>query len=197
MEGGMTLKLDPRAEAVLTFWFGAVNGTTKRDAWFKKDPTFDAEVAKTFGADYERARDGAYDHWQKLPHGALALVLLLDQFPRNMFRDDPRAFATDKKALDVAQHAIAQKFDQEVPPAQRVFFYLPYEHSEDLMLQERAKELNRALPDWEQPGSSYSYAVQHWDVIRRFGRFPHRNAVLGRASTPSEEEFLKTPGSGF
>lgn len=193
----MTVKLDPHAEAVLKFWFGSVNGTAKREAWFKKDPAFDAEIAKNFGKDYERARDGAYDSWQKLPQGALALVILLDQFPRNMFRDDPRAFATDKKALDVAQHAIAQRFDQEVPPTQRTFFYLPYEHSEDLMLQERAKELNRALPDWEQPGSSYSYAVQHWDIIRRFGRFPHRNAVLGRASTSSEEEFLKTPGSGF
>ncbi len=191
------MTLDPRAEAILTFWFGSPNGNTKRDAWFKKDPAFDATIEKKFSEDYVRAHFGAYDAWQKLPLGSLALVLLLDQFPRNMFRDDPRAFATDRKALDVAQHAVAQRFDQEVTPVQRTFFYLPFEHSEDLMLQERAKELNRALPDWEQPGSSYSYAVQHWDIIRRFGRFPHRNAALGRPSTASEEEFLKHPGSGF
>jgi uncharacterized protein (DUF924 family) len=184
----------------LNFWFGAPGSSdfgAKREAWFKKNPAFDAAITAKFGADYQRARAGAYDHWQKTAHGALALLLLLDQFPRNMFRDDPRSFDTDRKALDVALHAVAQGLDKEVTPTERMFFYLPFEHSEDLAMQERSKELTRALPDWEQPGSPYAYAVQHWDIIRRFGRFPHRNAILLRVTSPAEQEFLKAPGSGF
>jgi uncharacterized protein (DUF924 family) len=184
-----------RRAAILEFWFAGKD--TPRDAWFEKDPAFDAEITARFMEDYERARAGDYDSWQDNPKDCLALVLLLDQFPRNMFRDDPRAFATDAKALNVAQHAIAQGFDRAVSPVARLFFYLPFQHSEDKLMQDRSLELHRALPDWDQPGSPFAFAQRHWEIIRRFGRFPHRNAVLGRESTVAESEFLKQPNAGF
>ena len=192
--------MDPRAQAILDFWFGPPSSPyygKAREEWFKKDPDFDAAIRHNFMGDYEQARDGAFDRWQDSPPLCLALVILLDQFPRNMFRDDPRAFATDPKALECARHAVAAGFDRMVGETGRVFFYLPFEHSEDITCQERSVELTRALPDWDQPGSPFQYASRHYEIIRRFGRFPHRNQVLGRTDTPAEAEFLTLPDSGF
>ena len=124
-------------------------------------------------------------------------MILLDQFPRNLFRDDARAFATDAKALDCARHAVAAGFDRQAGDIHATFFYLPFEHAEDMASQERALTLFHALPGWESPGSPYQYARRHWDIIRRFGRFPHRNTALGRTSTAAELEFLALPDSGF
>ena len=191
---------EQRAQAVLDFWFGPPSSPyygKPREAWFKKDPGFDAAILHNFLDDYEKARDGAYDSWQDSAPQCLALVILLDQFPRNMFRDDARAFATDAKALECARHAIAAGFDRKVGETGRMFFYLPLDHSEDLTCQERSMDLTRALPDWDQPGSPFQYASRHFEIIRRFGRFPHRNQILGRANTPAETEFLTLPDSGF
>ena len=190
-----------RRDEILEFWFGSDSDgqlpASFRSEWFKKDPAFDAEITRRFHADYAFASSGGWGEWEDDPLGSLALILLLDQFPRNMFRNDARAYATDARARDVAQHAIAKGFDKERPPAQRLFFYVPFQHSEDKVMQDRGLELHRSLPGWEQPGSPFQYAQRHWDIIRRFGRFPHRNAALGRESTPAELEFLKEPCSNF
>ena len=181
-----------RAEEILRFWFWATD-TTKRDtrAWFVPDAAFDQACTAGFLADHERAAAGALDDWQREPRGTLALILLLDQFPRNMFRGTARAFATDPKALTVAKHAVARRFDSALTPSERVFVYLPFEHSENLGDQDEAVRLFGGLTDQDSSLSAYlKYAEEHRETIRRFGRFPHRNAILGRTSTPEEAEFL-------
>lgn len=190
---------DPHA--VLSFWFDRPAdepGTgNRRKVWFIKKPKFDRQIATHFLDLYEQAAAGRLDHWQTTAEGSLALCLLLDQFPRHLFRGQPQAFATDAKALTIAQGAIAQGFDQQLPPIQRVFFYLPLEHSENLVHQRQCVERFSPLqydPDIE---DFYTYAIKHLQVIERFGRFPHRNQILGRQSTPEEIEFLKQPGSSF
>lgn len=189
----MTESADTRAAEiaqVLDFWFAP--GMAER--WFKTDPAFDAEVRARLGPLHERAAAGELHGWRDSAEGCLALVLLLDQAPRNLFRDAARAFATDAAALELAYHAIARGFDRELPQGRRIFLYLPLEHSEDLADQETCVRLTAALdenPDW------HDYAVQHRDIIARFGRFPHRNAALGRESTPEELAFLEQPGSSF
>jgi uncharacterized protein (DUF924 family) len=190
----------PQPDEILGFWFerSPTEPTTwkYRKAWFSKDPNFDQEIRTRFLPVYEQAAAGELDFWQETAAGSLALVLVLDQFPRNMFRDQPQAFATDEKALAVTKGAIDSGFDQMLPPVQRWFLYLPLMHSEDLSDQNRCVELFDFLatePDVE----SGSYAVRHRDVIQRFGRFPHRNRILGRTNTPEEAEFLKQPGSSF
>ncbi|HEY2227906.1 MAG TPA: DUF924 family protein [Xanthobacteraceae bacterium] len=167
------------------FWRAA--GPSK---WFSKDADFDREIAARFQATHEAAAAGHLSDWEATPDGALALLILLDQFPRNMFRCSARAFATDPLARAVADRAIARGFDARVAAAERVFFYLPFEHSENLADQERSLAL------WRQSGSGEidKYAQIHADIIRRFGRFPHRNAVLGRATTPEERAFLDAGG---
>jgi uncharacterized protein (DUF924 family) len=167
------------------FWRAA--GPSK---WFSKDADFDREIAARFQATHEAAAAGHLSDWEATPDGALALLILLDQFPRNMFRGSARAFATDPLARAVADRAIARGFDTRVADAERVFFYLPFEHSENLADQERSLAL------WRQSGSGEidKYAQIHADIIRRFGRFPHRNAVLGRATTPEERAFLDAGG---
>jgi uncharacterized protein (DUF924 family) len=170
---------------VLAFWRAA-----GPDKWFAKDAAFDADIREMFLATYETAAAGALA-WDGHPEGALALVIVLDQFPRNMFRDSARAFAADPIARTVAAHAIARGFDQKVELAERSFFYLPFEHSEALADQERCIALNRASGD----ADALKWAELHADIIRRFGRFPHRNAVLGRTTTPEERVFLD--GGGF
>ena len=175
---------------VLDFWFAEAN----RQHWFRKSPAFDAEC-RQFEALHERAASGELSAWQNSPEGALALLLCLDQFPRNLYRGSPRAFATDEKARAVADWAVDREFDLRFKEwQQRLFFYLPFEHSEDLDDQHRAVELVRSRCADEEV---FRYAVAHRDVIARFGRFPHRNAVLGRRNTPDEEEYLKQPGAGF
>ncbi|HET6468179.1 MAG TPA: DUF924 family protein [Geminicoccaceae bacterium] len=174
---------------VLDFWFGERASAL----WFEKDPAFDAEIRERFLALVEAAAAGAHDDWLETPEGALALVVLLDQFPRNMHRGRPAAFAHDARAREVAAAALARGHDRALPAAQRSFLYLPFEHSEDLVDQDRSVALFRALGD----PVGLDYAVRHREIVARFGRFPHRNAILGRASTPEEEVFLEGPQSSF
>jgi uncharacterized protein (DUF924 family) len=179
------------ASEVLRFWFGedAEYGKAHK-RWFEKNPAFDAEVRTRFSNLHEElstSRD-----WLDGPRDCLARIVVLDQFPRNMFRGTPRAFATDDLALRAARHAIASGYDRDWQRVEKIFAYLPFEHSEALADQERACELMRPLGE-----EQYDYALRHKAIIERFGRFPHRNAILGRASTAEEIEFLKQPGSGF
>lgn len=176
-------------DEVLKFWFEEL----AREAWFRKSDVTDELIRSRFLSLYERIAALPTEAAWASPRRALATIIVLDQFPRNMFRDTPQAFAADAKARDVALGAIERGFDQSFDKDGRAFMYLPLEHSEDLADQERAVALFTPLGDEE-----YTYyAVAHRDVIARFGRFPHRNAVLGRPSTPEEEEFLKQPGSSF
>jgi uncharacterized protein (DUF924 family) len=171
--------------AIVAFWREA-----GPDRWFKKDPAFDDEIKRRFLATHEAAAAGRLTDWEQSAEGALALLILLDQFPRNMFRSEARAFATDPLARAVTSRAILNGFDGAFPDM-RGFFYLPFEHSENLADQERGLALYKAVGDED----GLKWAVLHADIIRRFGRFPHRNAVLGRITTPDEQAFLD--GGGF
>jgi len=183
---------------VLLFWFGAAAERGKsHKRWCVKDPAFDREVRSRFLGLHGDAAAGKLAHLKETAAGCLALIVVLDQFPRNMFRGTARAFATDALALEAARHALARGFDRGMLAVERLFFYLPFEHSEALADQELACELTRPLDALEPGLEAYRYALLHRDIIRRFGRFPHRNAILGRASTPEELEFLKGPGSSF
>jgi uncharacterized protein (DUF924 family) len=184
------------ARQVLDFWFGAPthdDGYEHRSRWFRADPAFDAECLARFGALCAMAAADELDRLQNSAEGSLALVLLLDQLPRNIYRGRREAFATDTKARVVARRAIERGFDGELPTLQRQFLYLPFEHSEDLADQDLAMRLIGALGDEEQT----HWARRHRDVIARFRRFPHRNAILGRENTAEEEAFLKSSGSSF
>ncbi len=172
---------------ILDFWFGT-GLDENREAWFLADPVFDQEIKERFGADREIAADGGFDHMAETADGALALVILLDQFSRNLLRGSGDAFATDPKSLQIAKTAITNGFDQEMTPIRRRFLYLPFEHSENLEEQVRGIELYTALGD----EMSLKYMVEHHDIIARFGRFPSRNATLSRESTVEELDFLKT-----
>jgi uncharacterized protein (DUF924 family) len=186
------------AQEVLLFWFGPPPARGPRDArWFGKDEAFDRECRERFLPLHQRAAAGELDRWETEAQDCLAHILLLDQFPRNMFRGTPRAFAADPLALDAARYAVEQGYDQGLLPVERLFAYLPFEHSEALADQVRSCELTRPLEAFEETADVYRYAVAHRDIIERFGRFPHRNAILGRASTPEEIDFLKQPGSSF
>jgi uncharacterized protein (DUF924 family) len=160
------------------------------DKWFKKDPAFDADITRRFLETYEAAAARQLVDWEGSAEAAFALLLVLDQFPRNMFRGSARAFATDPLAREVSGRAIAKGFDQRFPVRERTFFYLPYTHSETLADQDLCVALSRATGD----ADALKWALVHADIIRRFGRFPHRNAVLGRATTPDEQAFLDTGG---
>ena len=183
-------------QRILEFWFGPPDAPgygEHRAAWFTVDDAFDAAVTEQFREDFERALQGDLDDMAKSPEGCLALIILLDQFSRNMFRGTAQSFAADEKARALARWAVEQGLDQLLPRFQRVFVYLPFEHSEAMADQNLSVVLCEALGD----ENSLDYAVQHRDIIARFGRFPHRNEILGRESTPEEEAFLKEPGSSF
>ncbi|MBR8829478.1 MAG: DUF924 domain-containing protein [Gomphosphaeria aponina SAG 52.96 = DSM 107014] len=183
---------------VLEFWFGKVGRELKpRKEWFVKDEAFDKKVRLLFLKDYEEAAQGKLEHWRNAPESCLALIILLDQFPRNMFRNSPQAFATDNYALAIAKGAVNKGFDQELLPVERWFIYLPFEHSESLEMQQEAVRLFASLKDDPASAGTREYAEKHLKIIERFGRFPHRNEILGRESTPAEIEFLQEPGSGF
>lgn len=190
-------------QEILTFWFGNSldpdhSYKKRKKLWFGKSESFDQTIQQTFERTYEQAKAGHYKAWQATPEGCLSLILLLDQFPRNIFRGHPDAFATDQKALKITQKAIAQGFDQELLPVQRMFIYLPLEHSENRDHQQQAVTLFQALADEHQElNDTYIYALKHQSVIERFGRFPHRNEILDRPSTDEEIEFLQQPGSSF
>lgn len=172
---------------ILDFWFAA--GPSK---WFAKDASFDAEIRKRFDETHVTAGGGRLDGWMKDAQGALALLIVLDQFSRNLYRDDHRAWVNDGKALAIAREAISRRLDVEVPVTARQWFYLPFMHAEDGATQEESLRYHATrLEDAE----VLRFAEIHADIIKRFGRFPHRNAALGRASTPEEESFLS--GGGF
>jgi uncharacterized protein (DUF924 family) len=182
-----TRAIDPRAEEVLGFWF---RGAEARKEWFVKDPAFDEDIRRRFRPLWDDAFAGRLETWQEQRADCLAYILVCDQFPRNLFRGEARAFATDERALAAARAAIGNGWDRELLEVERTFVYLPFEHSESLADQQRSLELFTGHPNHE-------WALKHWEIVRRFGRFPHRNEALGRESTAAEIEFLKQPGSSF
>ena len=180
-----------RVDEILQFWFGDGSDPEHERRWFVQDAGFDQTCRNAFLADHERAAGGELDSWKEEPPSTLALILLLDQFPRNIFRGTPRSFATDSRALATAKDAIARGFDLALPPVRRAFIYLPFQHSENLDDQHESVRLFRKLAVEHPATAGYvKYAEHHLEVIRRFGRFPHRNAVLSRISTPEETAFL-------
>ncbi|NJL80244.1 MAG: DUF924 domain-containing protein [Richelia sp. RM2_1_2] len=189
-----------QANEILNFWFGnpedADYGKPKK-IWFAKEPEFDEELRRRFLTDYEKAAAGYLDEWKDSPLTCLALILLLDQFPRNIFRETPQAFATDWEALSTAHLAIAQGYDRQLLNVQRWFVYLPFVHSENIDHQRQAVKLFQKVSGDKDSASAIENAIRHRAVIERFGRFPHRNLILGRLSTPEEKEFLKEPGARF
>lgn len=188
------------ARAVLDFWFGAPGSAERgqaRRVWFTADPAFDAEIRRRFASAHARAAAGRLDHLQATPEGALALVILLDQFSRNLYRNDARAYANDERARRLADRALRRGFDRALAPIERKFLFLPFEHSEDLEDQKRSVALFRALAAETGDDRDVYWAERHYEIIARFGRFPHRNAVLGRPTTPAEAAFLKEPDSSF
>lgn len=184
---------------VLTFWFSE-GPDTFRPTWFRKDDAFDNGIRAQFGAWVVPARDGALDGWAGTPQGALALLILLDQFPRNLFRGSAEAFASDPHARAIARQVVARGWDMALTCTQRSFAYLPFEHSESMADQHLSVALFEGMrddPAKAAPGGTIDFAWKHWHVIRQFGRFPHRNATLGRASTSQEVIYLSQPGAGF
>jgi uncharacterized protein (DUF924 family) len=184
---------------VLDFWFDSATEAF----WFDQDDAFDASIRERFGDTLEAARRGELDHWAQTPEGWLALLILRDQFSRNLYRNDARAWADDVDTQIIALQGIARGHDRMLSPLQRVFAYMPLEHAESADLQKRCVRLFEELVA-SQPVAARSrfenyldYARRHHDVVHRFGRFPHRNAVLGRTDTPAEQAYLATPGSGF
>jgi uncharacterized protein (DUF924 family) len=191
----------PEAARVLRCWFGDESEASYprlRDEWFRKREEFDVAISDNFKALYECGARGELEGWRGTPLGALAYVILFDQFSRNMFRGSAQAFAFDSLALAAAEQSIANGYAAQIPPPMRMFLYMPFEHSEARADQERSVALFQSLAD-EAPELTdmLEYANRHRDVIMRFGRFPHRNPILGRLNTLEEEEFLKQPGSWF
>jgi uncharacterized protein (DUF924 family) len=197
----MSATMPASPEAVLDFWFGPSDDPghrLPRPAWFRKDPAFDQQVRERFGPTIEAALAGRLEDWAVDPLSALARVIVLDQFTRNAFRDTARAFAGDAQALSAARAMVDSGQDRGLGGVQRQFVYMPFEHAEDPAAQEQALHLFARLGQ-DEPALAdlLRWAQAHHDIVARFGRFPHRNALLGRASTAEEEAFLKTPGSSF
>lgn len=197
-----------RADAVLDFWFGHPRDClyadkARIDFWFGGAPEVNREIKTRFTVDHRRAAEGKLDHWVSSEDGLLALVILLDQFSRNLYRDSGRAFACDAKALQLTLSAVSEKRDITLQPLQRLFLYLPLEHAEDPQMQKLSVEKFAGLVKQAPEGMHKTYrgfleyAERHKTIIERFGRFPHRNALLGRASSAEENAFLMQPGSSF
>jgi uncharacterized protein (DUF924 family) len=195
-------------EEILSFWFGPLTSdglpiADRSQLWFGFDPETDKLIHERFGARLEQACQGKLASWEQYARGRLALILLLDQFSRNIYRATPRAFAQDEKALSLCLAGIDTAHDQELSAIERVFFYMPLQHCESLTMQDRCVEQCRRLLDGPAPGTAaklrdfLDYAMQHRDIIRRFGRFPHRNRILGRDSTTEEREYLRTRTGTF
>ena len=195
-------------EHILDFWFGPRSGdsvTANRQAglWWSKDPDVDADIRARFEKLIQAAADGQYADWHQHARGRLALIILLDQFSRNIWRDTPKAFRFDALARQWCKEGLAARQDTQLRPVERVFFYLPLEHSEDRDDQQRSvilfRELAASAPTDAMNTFAFflNYALQHQDIIDKYGRFPHRNKILGRESTPEETAFLKEPGSSF
>jgi uncharacterized protein (DUF924 family) len=196
------MQLPAAAQAVLDFWFGLPDSpewNSSRREWFVKSAAFDMTIRERFLPLWQAAHDGVADDWSVTPQGACARIVLLDQFPRNMFRGDPRSFATDGQAQALARRMLDCGWDRELPtPWHRMFCYLPFEHAESLEAQETSVRESIVLRD-DTVGEVdvVEWAEKHREIIARFGRFPHRNAVLGRVSSEAETAFLKEPGSRF
>lgn len=195
-------------EDVLAFWFGREAGDSataesQKKLWWSKDAVIDAEIRERFGALVATAAGGAHREWAREPRGRLALILLFDQFPRNIYRDTPQAFAHDGLALRLALDGIDSGADRGLRAIERVFFYLPLEHAESTDIQARSVALFEGLRNGAAVAERrifdgyLDFALRHRDIVQRFGRFPHRNRILGRASTAAEIDFLQQPGSGF
>lgn len=191
---------DRSAKDVIDFWFSDRDETGAfvfRKAWFEKDPAFDETIRQKFGALYRSAAARTLDGWRGAPRKALALVVVLDQFSRNMFRDNPAMYEADEYAVEVATGAIEQDHHLAFPLIQKWFFYMPLMHSENLAHQDTCVRLFRELPDSEIVARGREAAQQHRDIVARFGRFPHRNTILGRPTTEEEAAFLLEPNSSF
>ena len=187
-------------QPVLDFWFlppGDPQHGESRQEWWRKDPAFDAEIATRFGVMLEAALAGGLGEWDRDPRGALARIIVLDQFTRNAFRDTPRAYAGDAMAQAATLAMIEREQDRSLQPVERWFAYMPLQHAEDLALQDRSVDLFGALAQLPGYDGALDFAMRHRDIVARFGRFPHRNRILGRVSTPDEIAFLEQPGSSF
>jgi uncharacterized protein (DUF924 family) len=193
---------------VLDFWFGSSTDSgailkEKMKLWFVKDPENDQKMKSIFGYDVEKGSHGHYDNWSDTPEGRLGLIILLDQFSRNIYRNTPESFANDPKALMLSLEAIDEKIEKSLIPIYQVFYYMPLMHSEEISIQRKCVEMFKQLQSEVDDslkktiGGNIDYAIQHMKIVERFHRFPHRNAILGRASTEEEVEFLKEPGSSF
>lgn len=209
MEGDRESRHDSAGETtpadVLRFWFGP-DGTpplANASKWYAKDDAFDREIEARFGATLDLASRGALDAWKATPRGRLALVIVLDQFSRNVFRGTPRAFAADARACELVREGLAAGDEAALTIVERWFLYMPLMHAEDVALQRECvaafERLHADAPEdlAKSVANSLDYAKRHAEIVERFGRFPHRNDILGRASTPEEVEFLKQPGSSF
>lgn len=186
------------APEVLRFWFGEGADYGKvHKRWFEKNPAFDALVAERYRRLHQEMLGEMHREWLDDPHDCLARIIVLDQFPRHIYRGRAESFSSDALALAAAKHLVAKGWDKTMLPVERMFAYLPYQHAESLEDQASALPLYEALKRFPETDDTERYAIAHHDIIRRFGRFPHRNAALGRRSTPEEIEFLKTPGSSF
>ncbi len=191
---------EKQPQTILDFWFGTPDSQDygkQKKFWFIKNSKIDEEIKNKFLSYYQDAINGKLNHWQETPLGCLALIIIFDQFPRNIFRNTHQAFATDFQALALAKYALNNKFDRELPPVFRWFIYLPLEHSENLEDQNLSVELFSKLKDDPDSKSTIEYAIVHRQIIEIFGRFPHRNCILGRKNTREEETFLQQPGSSF
>ncbi|WP_373085141.1 DUF924 family protein [Sneathiella sp.] len=185
-----------RIQDIIEFWFLPETNDAfgkPRAEWFEKNSEFDAEIRNRFNDDFESAISGRLLSWTECAKGSLALILLFDQFTRNMFRDDARAFSADGKARELARHMLSSGQYNELAPIYKSFALLPFEHSEDMEDQKLSVKLFTELGN----DGSLDYAQRHYDIIKQFGRFPHRNKILGRQNTPAEEAFLKQPNSSF
>ena len=195
---------------ILDFWFGSlieneIPSEVYRNRWWMKDSENDGEIKNQFSDSLKLAKIGGLDHWKMNADGTLALILLFDQFSRNIFRDTSEAFSQDHKAIETCLNGRNQRFDKELHPIQRVFYYMPLMHSEDLDMQEKSIECFSNLKELfttpqsiaETVSGIFEYAMKHYEIIKRFGRYPHRNTILGRESTPEEVKFLTEPGSSF
>ncbi len=192
--------MNPIAQEVLDFWFGPADAEAfgkPREVWFKKDDAFDRALRDRYVPLWEQARAAVLSDWDASPRALLAFIIVCDQLPRNMFRGEPRSFATDPLALDAARRMLERGWDKQLLSVEKAFAYLPFEHSEDLADQDRSVALFCGDPNDAVLNGYADYAIKHREFIARFGRFPHRNAILGRISTPAEIEFLKQPGSTF
>ena len=189
--------MNTESQSVLDFWFGVPPGPY-RQQWFDKNPDFDTQVKTLFEDIYRSLTAAPTDHWLTTPKESLAKIVVLDQFPRNMFRHTPHSFATDVQALTAAELAIERGYGTQLLPVERLFLYTPFEHSEELAHQNRSVKYFEALiADAPELASSLDYAHRHREIIVQFGRFPHRNLILGRQSTAEEIAFLQQPGSSF